>query len=129
MNSAAAMALRIDTPISRTRCELRPETTAPRSRSTTFSAGASCSMLLLPAQLALVRVALHELPVREPDAEEHPGARVVARAAAALGTRLLRGPVFGGQRAPGGRPALGITAAWHTTLHGGGPQAPTQSAL
>src|SRR5256885_14843951 len=101
MNSAAAMALRIDTPISRTRCELRTETTAPRSRSTTFSAGASCSMLLLPAQLAPVRVALPELPRREPGAEGHPRARVVAPAAAAPRTPPPPGPVLRGPPAPG----------------------------
>src|SRR5437773_1076436 len=112
MNSAAAMAFRIDTPMRSTRCELRTATTAPRSRSTIFSAGSSCSMLLLASLLALVRVAVHELPIRELD-PEHKAPGRHPWSAAALRTRRLRFPVLGGEHP---RRGVNITLARHQLL-------------
>src|SRR6266850_1833082 len=72
-------------------------TVAFRSRKLTFSAGASCSMLLLAPLLALVRVPIHELPIRESDAEQEACGRQPGPTPT-FGTGVLREPVLRTER-------------------------------
>src|SRR6266550_3020163 len=109
----------IDRPVRTTGAELRTETTAPRLASRNGSAGTSCSMLLLAPLLALIRVPVHELPIREFDAE-HKARRRLAGPAAALGTRRLGFPLLSSERAI----RQHITLAWHASLRNRGPEGP-----
>src|SRR2546429_6844944 len=79
-------------------------------------------MLLLPALLALVRMALYVLPIRELDAELDAGRGVTTRAPSAFGAGRLRQPLLSGQLATGSGGIIG--SAWHVYLRNRGPEGP-----